>query len=215
MIFGTKCSKALGRFWNRKALDFAVVKASLSPYDAEMALKATIFKVKLSLSNLNLHYYNDYALTIARHPSENNLRMMARLLAYILTAHEENLQFTKGISTDSEPDIWKINHDGSVDHWIELGHLDERRIRQISSKAKKASIYTYQGNQSLQWFASIENSLSRFNNLTITHLSFPEGQNIEDFVERGMNVSCTVEDNEVWLSTDEDRICVTFTLLKK
>ncbi len=179
-----------------------------------MALKATIFKAKISLSNLNIHYYDDVTLTIARHPSENNLRMMARLLAYLMSA-QEGPSFTKGISTDTEPDIWKINHDGSIDHWIELGHLDERRIRQSCSKAKKVTIYTYQGNQSLQWFNSIENSLTRFTNLDIIHFSFPEDQNIEDFAERGMNISCTIEDNEIWLSTEDDRICVQFQVLKK
>lgn len=179
-----------------------------------MALKATIFKVKLSLSNLNIHHYDDYTLTMARHPSENNLRMMARLLAFILNAQEENLTFTKGISADTEPDLWKINHDGSIDHWIELGHLDERRIRQIASRAKKVSIYTYQGNQSLAWFASIENGLSRFNNLDIAHFSFPEDQSIETLVERGMNITCTIEENEIWLSTETERLCVEFKMLK-
>jgi uncharacterized protein YaeQ len=67
----------------------------------------------------------------------------------------------------------------------------------------------------VQWFASVENTLTRFNNLTITQLSFPEGQDIEDFVERGMSISCTIEDDEIWLSTDENRICIKFSLLKK
>lgn len=179
-----------------------------------MALKATIFKAKISLSNLNIHHYDDLTLTIARHPSENNLRMMARILAFLMNAQEEPT-FTKGLSSDNEPDIWKINHDGSVDRWIELGHLDERRIRQSCSKAKKVTIYSYQGNQSLQWFNSIENGLSRFQNLDIVHFSFPEGQNIEDFAERGMNISCSIEDSDIWLSTEVDRICIHFQFLKK
>lgn len=179
-----------------------------------MALKATIFKVKLSLSNLDVHFYDDFNLTLARHPSENNLRMMARLMAFILNAQEENLAFTKGLSSDSEPDLWKINHDGSVDLWIELGHLDERRIRQIVSKAKKAKIYTYQGNQSLQWFSSIESGLSRFSNLTVTQLTFPDENAIEELVERGMNISCTIEDHEIWLATDTARMCVEYKILR-
>ncbi|MGZ3856384.1 MAG: YaeQ family protein, partial [Bacteriovorax sp.] len=93
-----------------------------------MALKATIYKAKLSVANLNIHHYQDYNLTIAKHPSETNLRMMYRIVAFALLC-QENLEFTKGLSTDSEPDLWKINYDGSVDHWIELGHPDERRIR--------------------------------------------------------------------------------------
>lgn len=182
---------------------------------SSMALKATIFKIKLSLSNMNIHHYDDYSLTLARHPSENSLRMMARLLAFIVNAQEENLTFTKGISADTEPDLWKINYDTSIDHWIELGHLDERRIRQIASKAKKVSIYTYQGNQSLAWFESVKSSTDRFNNLDIAHFSFPENQEIENLVERGMNISCSIEDNEIWLSTEKERLLVTLTIQKK
>lgn len=181
---------------------------------SNMALKATIFKIKLSLSNLDIHFYEDFNLTLARHPSENNLRMMARLMAFILNAQEENLAFTKGMSSDSEPDLWRINHDGSVDLWIELGHLDERRIRQAASKAKKFKIYTYQGNQSLQWFSSIESTLSRFNNLTITHLTLPDEHDLEDLIERGMSISCTIEDGEIWLATETFRISVGFKILK-
>ena len=181
-----------------------------------MALKATIFKVKLSLSNLNIHHYDDYSLTLARHPSENNLRMMARLLAFILNAQEENLTFTKGLSSDAEPDLWKLNHDGSIDHWIELGHLDERRVRQVSSRAQKVSIYTYQGNQSVQWFSSMEKNLDRFDNLDVVHLCFPEANEAENLVERGMNITCTIEDNEIWLSTENnERVCIEFKIMKK
>ena len=179
-----------------------------------MALKATIFKVNLSLSNMNIHHYEDYSLTIARHPSENNLRMMARILAFAVNAQDKNLSFTKGLSTDSEPDLWSINYDGSIDHWIELGHLDERRIRQIASRAKKVSIYTYLGNQSLKWFESIKDSTERFDNLDIGHFSFPEDQSFEGLVERVMNFSCSIEDDEVWISTEAERLLVTLTMLK-
>ena len=179
-----------------------------------MALKATIFKVKLSLSNLDIHFYHDFNLTLARHPSENNLRMMARLMAFFLNAQEEHLAFTKGLSSDSEPDLWKINHDGSIDLWIELGQLDERRIRQIVSKTKKAKIYTYQDNLSLQWFSSIETGLSRFSNLSITNLVFPNEDAIEEMIERGMSISCTIEDQEIWLATENSRMCVKYKILK-
>ena len=139
---------------------------------------------------------------------------MARILAFALNAQAGNLTFTKGISTDSEPDIWKINHDSSIDLWIELGHLDEKRLRQVASKSKLVSIYTYQGNQSLQWFQSVENSLSRFNNMTITHLTFPDDHAIEALVERGMNISCSIEEDEIWLSSETERLCITFKILK-
>lgn len=179
-----------------------------------MALKATIYKAKLTVANLNIHHYQDYNLTIAKHPSETNLRMMYRLLAFSLLSQEE-LEFTKGLSTDSEPDLWKINFDGSIDHWIELGHPDERRIRQICAKSKLVSIYTYQDNTSLAWFKSIEDQLHRFNHLNVTHLFVKDGQSIEDFVERGMNFGISIEDDEIWLSNETDRINLEFKSVKR
>lgn len=179
-----------------------------------MALKATIYKVKLSVSNLNIHHYQDYSLTIAKHPSETNLRLMYRVIAFGLLSQEE-LEFTKGLSEDSEPDLWKVNYDGSIDHWIELGHPDERRIRQICAKAKQVSIFTYQDGTSLSWFKGIENQLHRFDHLNVTHLFVKDGQNIEDFVERGMNFGMSIEDDEIWLSNDNERINLEFKEVKK
>ena len=178
-----------------------------------MALKSTIHKVRLTLSNLNIHHYSDYSLTIAKHPSENDLRMMIRLLAFSHLAHEE-LQFTKGLSTDSEPDLWKINHDGSIEHWIELGLPDERHIRQICSKSNKVSIYTYHGNQALQWFEAIENKIHRFSHLQIIHFSVEDGQSLEDFVEKGMNLDITIEDSDLWISNASQRMHVEFKIVK-
>ena len=171
-----------------------------------MALKATIYKAKLSVANMNLNHYQDYSLTIAKHPSETNLRMLYRLLAFSLLCQEE-LEFTKGLSTDSEPDLWKINYDGSIDHWIELGHPDERRIRQICSKAKLVSIFTYQNNTSVNWFQSVENNVKRFDHLNITHLRPKEDFDLDALVERGMNFQISIEDNELWLANEDERVC--------
>lgn len=178
-----------------------------------MALKATIHKAKLSIANLNIHHYQDYSLTIAKHPSETDLRMMYRLIAFALHCQEE-LDFTKGLSTDTEPDLWKLNYDGSIDHWIELGHLDERRIRQACARAKQVSVFTYQDNMSRSWFEAIEKDLHRFDHLNVTHLNILDGQNIEDFVERGMNFSLNIEDEEIWLSNDSERINLEFKKVK-
>jgi uncharacterized protein YaeQ len=179
----------------------------------DMALKATVYKARLSLSNLNIHHYSDYSITLAKHPSETDQRLMFRLMAFSLLAHED-LQFTKGLSDDDEPDLWKINHDGSIDHWIELGVPDERRIRQICGKAKQVSIYTYHGEHALHWFDSIEKKLHRFGHLNVVHFIPKEGMSLEDFASKSMNLSITIEDNEIWLSCGEDRICVEFKIVK-
>ena len=179
-----------------------------------MALKATIYKAKLSIANLNLHHYQDYNLTVAKHPSETDLRMMYRLVAYALHA-QEDIEFTKGLSSDAEPDLWKVNYDGSIDHWIELGHPDERRIRQICAKAKLVSIFTYQDNTSVNWFSSIEDQLRRFSHLNVTHLRVIDGQSIEDLVERGMSFNVTIEDNEIWFANEKARINFEYQIVCK
>jgi uncharacterized protein YaeQ len=178
-----------------------------------MALKSTIYKARLTVSNLNIHHYSDYALTIARHPSENDLRVMIRLLAFAMNSQEE-VQFTKGLSSDSEPDLWKINHDGSIEHWIELGLPDERRIRQMCSKAHKVTIYTYHGNQAEQWFHSIEDKARRFDHLSIVQFSFNDSAALEALAEKGMNLNISIEDSEIWISNETERLCVEFKIAK-
>ena len=86
-----------------------------------MALKSTVFKADLQVSDMDRHYYQSHALTIAQHPSETDDRMMVRVLAFALNA-DEALIFGKGISSDDEPDLWRKELTGEVDLWIEIGH---------------------------------------------------------------------------------------------
>lgn len=178
-----------------------------------MALKSTIYKARLTVSNLNIHHYHDYALTVARHPSENNLRMMVRLLAFAMSSEEE-IQFTKGLSSDSEPDLWKINHDASIEHWIELGLPDERHLRQICSKANKVTVYTYHGAQAQQWFEGIRRQAQRFSHLKIVHFVIPDDGTLEHLVEKGMNLNISIEDSDIWVSNESERLCVEFQIAK-
>jgi uncharacterized protein YaeQ len=178
-----------------------------------VALKATIFKANLSVANMNIHHYCDYNLTMARHPSENSQRMMYRLVAYALLS-QENPEFTKGLSTDSEPELWCHNYGGEIEHWVELGQPDEKRIRQACGKAKKVSIFTYQENTADSWLQSIESKIWRFEHLNITHLSKLDGDQFEDLVERSMNLSCNIQDNEAWISSEKANVGVSIRIAK-
>ena len=97
-----------------------------------MALKATIFKVDLSVADMDRNVYSDFALTLARHPSENDIRMMVRLFAFMLLA-DERLEFGKGLSTDEEPDLWLKDLTGAIDQWVVVGQPDERWLRKASA----------------------------------------------------------------------------------
>ena len=96
-----------------------------------MALKATIFKVDLALADLDRNVYENFSLTLARHPSENDTRMMVRLLAFMRYA-EHSLDFGRGLSSDEEPDLWRKDLTGAIDLWIQVGQPDERWLRKAS-----------------------------------------------------------------------------------
>jgi len=163
-----------------------------------MALKSTVFKVKLSVADLNRQYYEDHSLTIARHPSETDIRMVVRVVAFALNAHE-HLQFTKGLSDADEADLWQIDLTGDIEHWIDLGQPNEKRIRQSCSKANRVSIYTYQKRAAGPWFADIKDSLERFKHLSVTHLAIQDEAAVSALVDRTMELHCTIEDNHILL----------------
>ena len=99
-----------------------------------MALKATIYKADLQIADMDRHVYGDHALTIARHPSETDERMMARVLAYALYA-QDGIAFTKGLFDVDEPEVWVKSLTGEITLWIDLGQPDEARIRRACGRA--------------------------------------------------------------------------------
>ena len=169
-----------------------------------MATKATIYKALLNIANMDTNYYNEHNLTLALHPSETELRLMARVAAFILNA-SENLVFCKGISEDDEPDLWEKDFDGSIKLWIELGQPDEKRIKKACGRSDKVIVYTYQENMAEPWFKQIENNINRFKNLSIIHLNIDE--EIEELAKRGMVLQCNISDEELTLiSNDKDTV---------
>jgi len=170
-----------------------------------MAIKSTIFKVELEVTDMDRNHYQDYQLTIARHPSENDERMMVRVLAFALNAHEF-LQFTKGLSTDDEPDIWQKSLSDEIELWIDLGQPDEKRIRRACGRAKKVIIYTYQQGSSKAWWQQQQRKLERFKNLSVVNFSDDAVRALGLMVKRAMHLQCTVQDGSLWLSNGEQAV---------
>lgn len=172
-----------------------------------MALSATIYKANIVLSNLNKHFYNDFSLTMAKHPSENIERMMFRLVSFLNEA-SETLEFTKGLSDVDQPEIWEIDHSGDIVKWIELGTPDEKRIKQALSKSKEVIIYTYHYNKSKQWFEKLDKKLTLNKKLTIYHLNIKEDGPLEALVQKNMELSSIIEDGVLTLSNDQLSVSV-------
>ena len=163
-----------------------------------MAISSTINKVSLNISNMDSHYYASHDLTIAQHPSENDFRFMIRLIAFMANAHER-LGFTKGLSTDSEPELWKKSLTGEIELWIDLGQPDEKRIRKACGRAKQVIIYTYHEGKASVWWQQQREKLARFDNLTVVHIV---ADGVEAMVKRTMALQCSIQDGEMYLSDD-------------
>ena len=170
-----------------------------------MATKATIYKALLNIANMDSHYYAEHNLTMAKHPSETDLRLMVRLIAFILNA-DEDLEFTKGISQDDEPDLWKKSLGGDIELWIDLGQPDEKRIKKACGRSEKVIIYTYQEGMATSWWRQIETSLTRFSNLQVIHLEM--NGDIEHLAKRAMSLQANISDNELTLIDEEHSVVV-------
>lgn len=165
-----------------------------------MALGATIYKVSLSVSDLDRHYYGDFELTVARHPSETEERMMVRLIAFALNA-DERLAFTKGLCAEDEPELWLTDYDDTIRLWIELGQPDEKRIRKACGRAEKVVVYTYQPKAADAWLRQNSRKFARFGNLRAIRLSIEGDATV--LVERGMRLQALIQDGELSLSDEQ------------
>ncbi len=172
-----------------------------------MALKSTIFKASLNISDIDRGYYAEHALTLARHPSETDERMMVRLLTFALFA-DEALSFGKGISTDDEPDLWQKDLTGQILRWIELGQPDERRVRQACGRAAHVVVVCY-GTAADVWWNQQRDKLERLSNLTVIRLPVSATQGMAKLAARNMTLQCMVQDGQIMWSADDVLVQIT------
>ena len=172
-----------------------------------MAIKSTIYKAELQVADMDRHYYADHALTIACHPSETAERMMVRILAFALNAHER-LTFGRGLSDVDDPDLALRDLTGATKQWIEVGQPDERTILKACGRAKHVVVYTYSHAAKI-WWKAIEDKLERARNLSVRSVSGASAAVLARLAERNMNLQCTIHDGEIWMrSVREDERAV-------
>jgi uncharacterized protein YaeQ len=161
-----------------------------------MALKSTIYKADLQVSDMDRNYFGQHALTVARHPSETDERLMVRLLAFALFA-EERLEFGRGLSQDDEPDLWLKELTGEIDLWIDLGQPEEARIRKACGRALKAVVVTYSGRSADIWWEKNAASLARSGNLTVIDIAAETVAALTTLMARTMRLNVMIQDGEV------------------
>jgi len=178
-----------------------------------MAIKATIFKANLQIADMERHYYRDHALTLARHPSETDERMMVRLLAFALHAHEY-LEFGQGMTDDDAADLWQKDLTGAIELWIDVGIPDEKLIRKACNRANQVVVYSYGGRVADMWFAQNSAQFERQRNLAVVNLPPASTQALAKLAQRNMNLQCTIQDGQVWLGDGKASVEVEYTVMK-
>ena len=171
-----------------------------------MALKATIFKAELTVSDLDRRHFETHLLTIARHPSETDERMMVRLLAFALNA-DERLAFGRGLSSESEADLCLTDLTGAIDLWIDVGLPDERDIRKAAGRASRVAVYTY-GTGAELWWKQNAAAMERLDNVVVVDLDVETTRAMAARAARNMKLQCTIQDGHVWLADDKVSLAI-------
>jgi uncharacterized protein YaeQ len=179
-----------------------------------MAPNATIFKATVQISDMDRQYYQDHTLTLARHPSETDERMMVRLLAFVLHA-DEALSFGRGLSTEEEPALWRKDLTGAIDLWIEVGQPDEKTVRQACGRAKQVYIYTYGGRSADQWWGKNLATLERLNNLAVMNLPLDGSRALTTLAQSSIQLQCTIQEGQIWMGNGINTAHIELTFLKR
>jgi len=171
-----------------------------------MAIKATIYKAQLELADMDRQVYTEHSLTLARHPSETDERMLIRLLAFALNAPSDNdlgeLELAKDMWEPDEPGLWQKDHTGQLVHWIEVGQPDEKRIMRACARAGRVSVYSFSSSTPV-WWSGIASKLTRAENLSVWQVPSEESQQLAALAQRTMKVQVSVQDGAIYVSEGE------------
>ena len=180
-----------------------------------MALKATIFKARVQLADMDRSLYADHALTLARHPSETDERMMIRLVALALQAHrlqtelggDGTLAFGAGLSDPDEPDAWLRDYTGQTRLWVEVGQPEDKPLAKACSKSDAVVVYCF-AHAAEVWWRGIENKLTRLDKLQVWRIPSETSQTLATLAERSMQLQATVQEGVLMLGNDRQQVDV-------
>ena len=186
-----------------------------------MALKSTIFKANLAVADIDHNYYADHALTLARHPSENDERMMVRIIALALNAYKLQsvcdgdgvLGFGAGLSNTDDPDVSLRDFTGRTRVWIEVGQPEEKPLMKACGKADEVLLYCFSHAAGI-WWKGIENKLVRLQNLAVWRIPSETSQAVAALAQRSMQLQATIQENALMLGDGKTSIDIELQRLK-
>ena len=172
-----------------------------------MAIKSTIFKANVQIADIDHNYYADHALTLARHPSETDERMMIRLAALSLQAHQlkdvcggdGTLSFGAGLSDPDEPDVMLRDFTGRTRLWVEVGQPEDKPLLKACNKADQVVLYVF-SHAGEVWWKGIQTKLTRPKNLQIWRIPSNASQSLAKLAQRSMQLQATLQEGALMMS---------------
>ena len=181
-----------------------------------MAIKATIYKAAIQLADMDRHHYGDYEVTLARHPSETDERLLIRLLAFALRVPKTNdlgaLEFAKDMWEPDEPSLWQKNLTGQLEQWIEVGQPDEKRLMRASGRSRQVCVYSFSASTPI-WWSGIATKITRARNLSVWQVPAEQSQALAALADRSMRLQVTLQDGAIWVSDNQQSVEVTLRRL--
>lgn len=178
-----------------------------------MALPSIMFKADVAIADIDRGYYRDHLLRLAQHPSETAERMMLRLLAFVLHAHE-GLEFGRGLSTEDEPDLWRRDLTGAIVDWIDVGLPDPRELRRACGRAERVHVLAYGGRAVDVWWNANGAALARLPALGVVEVPQEASRALGALAERAMNLAVTVQEGNALVTAGHRTVDVALRVRK-
>lgn len=179
-----------------------------------MALGASVYKVTVDISDLDRSYYGKHVLTVARHPSETEERLMLRVLAFCRHA-DERTEFGRGLSTEGEPALWQIDDTGAIVDWIDVGWPEVKQVRKVVGRSEKVVILTYDEARYVPWWERFMGDFGKLDKLTVIAIKDKYIAPLATIANKNMKLAVTIQDGVAWISDDKRSVEVEFTLLQE
>lgn len=177
-----------------------------------MAIKAIIYKANLQIADMDRNLYVDHAVTIARHPSETDERMMIRLLALALNLPNDpnhgTLEFAKDLWETDEPALWHKDLTGQIKHWVEIGQPDDKRLMKASGRADRVTVLSYSASTPI-WWSAIATKITRAANIAVWQIDAAQSQALAELAQRSMQLQLSVQDGTAWVGDGQRSVDIT------
>ena len=169
-----------------------------------MGLTATIYNFDIELADTDRRVYESLALRVARHPSESEEYLVARLLVYLLE-YAEGIEFSRGLSDPDEPPVAVRDLTGAMKAWIDVGTPDAARLHKASKVAGRVAVYTHKDpTQFLKQLAG--EKIHRADALELYAIDRALVSALVARLERRVAFSLSVTDRELYVSIGSDNL---------